>query len=152
MKTIQIIPKNNKKTAQAILNDYLTELSQFDPDIKFDTNGVPIYKWFNAYWTEKERFPLYFMVDGNVAGMALIREIDDCVYEVAEFYVKPQFRKDGNAILFANQVINLFCGKFLISTRHTNPRAVNFWSKFVEQFVLVKCTEDDIWKYWEVTK
>ena len=152
MKSIQIIPKKDKQMAQVMLNEYLTELSQFDPNIKFDANGVPVYKWFDFYWTEKERFPLYLVIENQIAGMALIREIEDCVYEVAEFYVKPQFRKDGNSLWFANQVINLFCGKFLISTRHTNPRAVKFWSKFVEQFALVKCTEDDIWKYWELIK
>ena len=149
MRFIQIVHKSNIKETKKILSQYLIELSEFDPDIKFDKNGTPIYKWFDCYWTDKERYPIYLIVDNEVAGLAFIRELGNKSFEMAEFYIKPEFRKDGNAIWFATEITNLFDGRFEISTRFTNPRAINFWSKFVVQFEN-SYIDDDIWRNWKI--
>ena len=52
--------------------------------------------------------------------MAMIRELGTLEYDIAEFYVQPNYRKDGNAMWFATEITNLFEGKFTISARHTN--------------------------------
>ena len=133
-----------------ILYEYLIELSQFDPDIKFDDNGTPIYRWFDCYWVDKDRFPLYFVVDDNIAGMAMIREMGDRIYDFAEFYVKPEYRGGGNAMWFATEITNLFDGEFVFSTRFTNPRAIKFWGKFANLFSDNSYTDDDIWRNWTI--
>lgn len=150
MRKIQIVPKCKMEEMRKLLYEYLTELSQFDPDIKFDSNGTPIYKWFDCYWVDKDRFPIYFFVDGKIAGIAMIRELESLVYDYAEFYVCPEYRKDGNALWFATEVANLFDGKFVFSTRFTNPRAIKFWGKFANTFEHNYFVDDEIWRNWTI--
>ena len=112
MRKIQIVPIGRKEEFRKYFYEYLTELSQFDPDIEFLENGTPIYNWFDCYWEDKDRFPLFLVVNETVAGISMIREMDDRHYDIAEFYVCPEFRKDGNAIWFATEITNLFDGQF----------------------------------------
>jgi len=151
-KKIQIVSISEKHKMRKYFYDYLTELSEFDPDIKFDEQGTPIYKWFDGYWTDKDRYPIYLIIDNCVAGLAMIRELDNLVYDFAEFYVLPQYRKDGNAIWFATEITNLFDGQFVFSTRFTNPRALKFWGKFAKLFEQNEYTDDNIWRNWTIRK
>ncbi len=152
MRKIQIVPLCRMEEMRKFLYEYLTELSEFDPDIKFDKTGTPIYKWFDCYFEDRDRFPLYLIVDDKVAGIAMIRELENMLYEFAEFYVCPKFRKDGNALWFAKEITNLFEGQFVFATRFTNPRAIKFWGKFAEMFELNEYTDDEIWRNWTIRK
>lgn len=152
MKRIQIVPVSRLEEMRKMLNTYLTELSEFDPDVKFDKQGVPIYKWFDCYWQEKNRFPIYFMINEEVAGFTLVREVKHRLYEIAEFYVIPKYRKDGNAIWFATSVTDLFEGELTFSTRFTNPRAIRFWDKFSKQFEENSYKDDAVWRNWTIRK
>lgn len=151
MKKIQIVPVYRMEEMRQIFYNYLIELSQFDPDIKFDNNGTPIYKWFDCYWTDNERFPIYLIIDDVVAGLAMIRIMGN-LSDIAEFYVKPEFRKDGNAIWFATEIAKLFEGEITFATRFTNPRAIKFWGKFANLFDNKSYEDDDIWRSWTIRK
>ena len=152
MRKLQIVPSVKMEEMRVLLYEYLSELSEFDPDIRFDEEGTPIYKWFDCYWVDKDRFPIYLVVDGQVAGIAMIRELEEMVYDFAEFYVKPEYRKDGNAIWFATEITELFDGEFVFATRFTNPRAIRFWGKFADMFESNDYIDDDIWRSWTIRK
>ena len=152
MRKIQIVPLSRMEEMRKYFYEYLTELSQFDPDVKFDEKGVPVYKWFDCYWTDKDRFPFFFFIDNKIAGLAMIRELGNMLYDFAEFYVCPEFRKEGNAIWFANAITSLFEGEFVFSTRFTNPRAIKFWGKFALQFERNSFYDDKIWRNWTIRK
>jgi len=54
---------NEKPIIHALIQPYLTELSNFpdeNPDYK-DADGIYIYPYLDAYWQEKERFPIFCM-------------------------------------------------------------------------------------------
>lgn len=152
MRKIEIVSVKEKEKLRAFLFEYLTELSQFDPDIKFNKNGTPIYKWFDCYFEDKDRFPFYFILDNEIAGFALIRELKVMQYDFAEFYVAPKYRKDGNSLWFAESIVNLFNGEFVFSTRHTNPRAIKFWGKFAKMFDNNSFYDDEIWRNFVIRK
>lgn len=152
MRKIQIVPLSQMEEMRKYFYTYLTELSKFDPDIKFDNEGFPIYQWYDCYWTDKNRYPLFLIIDNNIAGLALIRELDNMLYDFAEFYVCPKYRKDGNAIWFATEITNLFKGQFVFSTRFTNPKALKFWGKFAQLFGSNEYKDDDIWRNWIIRK
>ena len=152
MRKIQIVPFGKMEEMRKMLLEYLTELSEFDPNIKFDEKGVPIYKWFDFYWTDKDRFPFYLIIDGEIAGLALIREMGNMHYDFAEFYVRSNFRKDGNSIWFAQEITNIFDGQFDFATRHSNPRAIKFWGKFAVMFENNSYIDDPIWRSWTIRK
>lgn len=152
MRKIQVVPLSRMEEMRKYLNEYLTELSEFDPDIKFDERGVPIYRWFDCYWDDKDRFPFYFIINNEIAGFAMIRELGNMFYDIAEFYVCPEYRKDNNAIWFATEITNLFEGQFVFSTRFTNPRAIKFWGKFAKLFESNEHHDDEIWRNWTIRK
>lgn len=151
MRYIQIVPKTKIEEMRQILFEYLIELSEFDKSIEFDKNNLPIYNWFDCYFDEKERYPIYLKIDNKVAGFCLVRELSVGEYEIGEFYVKKEFRKDGNAFWFADVIFNLFEGNFEFSTCLTNKRAIKFWDKF---FDLYKCSSycDSERKNWKLKK
>ena len=45
MKKLQIVPLSKMEEMRKYFYRYLVELSEFDPDIKFDEKGTPIYNW-----------------------------------------------------------------------------------------------------------
>lgn len=152
MRNIQIVPLSRMEEMRKYFNKYLVELSEFDPNIKFDDKGIPIYNWFDRYWAEKSRFPIFLIVDNNVAGLAMIRELGNMFYEIAEYYIHENYRKDGNAIWFANEIANLFEGEFVFSTIMANKRAVKFWDKFVSQFENNSFCDNDGYRHWTIRK
>lgn len=150
MRKIQIIPKSEKHIAKEILYKYLTELSEFDDKIQFSDDGQPIYVWFENYWKDYGRFPFYFLCKNQIAGLAFIRETGDKQYEIAEFYVCPEFRKDGNAMWLACEVIELFDGVFDIGTQLKNNRAIAFWTKIANLYGVTKFVDDEKTRTWYV--
>ena len=152
MREIQKVPFSKSEEMRKYFYEYLTELSEFDPKIKFDESGTPVYKWFDFYWTEKERHPYYFIVEGKIAGLTLVRELGDRTFEIAEFYVLPEFRGRCNAIWFATELINLFEGEFSFSTRLTNSRAIKFWGKFADVCDQCEVVDDEICRNWKIRK
>lgn len=151
MRKIQIISTEDKDIIKKYFYGYLKELSEFDPTVKFDNNGIPVYNWFDCYWTDKDRFPFLLSVDNKFAGLALFRKIGAKQYEITEFYVIPEFRKDNNAIWFATQISNCFDGNFSFSTRIENKRAIKFWDKFATQFNYNDSFIEDDYKNWEIS-
>ena len=151
MKSIQLVSANDKERLKKYFFDYLVELSRFDPTVIFDEQGIPIYNWYDRYWEERGRYPFLLNIDNRFAGLAFVRESEPQHYEIAEFYVVPEFRKDNNAIDFAVRITSLFCGKFSFSARSENLRAVRFWDKFVEKFAHSGSSTDGNYKTWFVT-
>ena len=82
--------------------------------------------------------------------MAMIRAVGELGYEVAEFYVLPKYRKNGNALWFAEELIKMFEGQIEIGTRIANTRAVKFWTKFVQKLDVYSCIDEDGWRNWIV--
>ena len=151
MRKIQIVPASELEIIQTYLNNYLIELSQFDSTIQFETSGKPKYKWLKSYFSDKDRYAIYLMVDNKIAGVALIRGFGDKAFEIAEFYVCPSFRGGGNAMWFAKIIVDLFGGEFSFSTRIENKRAIKFWDKFVKNASDCSFKVKGNYKEWNVT-
>ena len=150
MRKIQIIPNLEKNNTRKIFDEYLTELSEFDDKIKFDKNGKPLYMWYENYWKDFGRFPFYFICENQIAGLAFVRETGDKQYEIAEFYVCPSFRKDGNAMWFIDSVLSLFDGVFDIGTQLKNKRAIAFWTKVANKYGVTNFVDDEKTRTWYV--
>lgn len=152
MKRIEIVSKDKRVEMKKYLDAYLKEISKYDDTIVFDKKGNPEYKYFKYYFTDEGRYPIYFYVDEKIAGIALVREVAAYSYEIAEFYVFPEFRKDGNALDFANMINMKFLGNLRFSTRKENFKAVRFWERFVNQFESVESIKGDKWVNWSVKR
>lgn len=151
MKNLQIVRKNKKEEMRNYLNEYLIELKEFDDTIKFNKKGEPIYKYFDDYFIDKDRYPIYFIIDNNIAGIALVRELE-IGYEIAEFYVLKEYRKEGNSLIFIKMIFDLFDGDFSFSTRLENKIAIKFWDKVSSEYHDVEIKQDDDYKEWRIKR
>ena len=130
---IKIISKDEKAILKGLFDEYLTELYKFDKDIKFDRSGKPIYKYFDFYWEDNDRYPIGLYVDGSIAGFMLLREVAKNVLEVAEFCILPKYRKNGYGKRFFNEILEKTNKKVYFFTKKTNIIAKNFWNDVVQE-------------------
>lgn len=138
MKRIRIADIEDKPLINKLLQDYLGELSQFDV-IPRNDNGQYDYPWLDLYWSDENRYPYLFRVDDKVYGFALIRKDND-FYEMAEFYILPEFRRLGFGTQFAVTLINKHIGKWHIEYYEQNTSACHFWRYLVAKITKTKVT------------
>ena len=113
----------------------MDELSQFpdeEPDYK-DEKGVYSYPYFDHYWREHERFPYLLYSDSAIAGFALVRQ-DGKQWEMAEFYVLPQFRLRSLATTCVTEIFKKHPGKWKIGYNKYNKPGQALWQKAAERF------------------
>jgi len=152
MNKIVIVPTLKKFELKRMFNDYLKELSSFDDSIKFDENGEPIYKYFDCYFSDKDRYPFFFCENDLIVGFCLLRELGNLSYEIAEFYIKSEFRNKELGKDFAKQITDMFMGEIEFSTCKKNERAVRFWNGFCSLFDSFEFSSDETHNYWSIRK
>jgi predicted acetyltransferase len=120
----------DKNTIFALLQPYLDELSHF-PDEKVDyrdENGIYQYPYLDAYWRESERHPYLLLSDRKIAGFAFVRR-EGNHWEMAEFYVLPEFRRHGLASVFARDIFRKHPGEWRIDFNKHNKAGDALWKK-----------------------
>jgi predicted acetyltransferase len=118
---------------QLYLHDF-SEFARGDPAWgEVDQDGLFSYIYLESYWTEEQRKPLIFRVNGKLAGFALIndwsatgRTVDWCV---SEFFVMRRYRLCGLGRQAAHQIIHTYPGVWEIAVVSYNLPAVAFWKK-----------------------
>ena len=118
-----------------LLQLYMDELSRFpdeNPDYK-DENGIYHYPYLDHYWKESERFPYLLLDEGEIAGFALVR-LDGDHWEMAEFYVLPQFRRRGLAMTCVRDIFKRHPGGWKIMHNRHNQAGRALWWKLAERF------------------
>ncbi len=113
------------------------------------------YKYLDSYWQDPDRFPYFIEVDGKMAGFALVNGYNLIITEgknIAEFYIKKEYRKNGVGKEAVRQVYNLFPGKWEIRQIMENPNARSFWLKVIAEFTennfIEVARDDDKWRGW----
>jgi predicted acetyltransferase len=114
-----------------MLQPYLAELTVYEPRPKND-RGQYDYKYFDHYWRDAGRHPFLLCCDKDVAGFALMREVEGG-YSMAEFYVRPEFRRHGIGLACAIDVIGRFKGNWDIEFYTLNAPARALWTKVAEK-------------------
>lgn len=113
------------------------------------------YKYLDSYWQKSDRFPYFIEVDGKIVGFALVNNYNlviDGGKNIAEFFVKKEFRKNGIGKEAARQVYNLFPGKWENRQITENPYAHSYWLKVIAEFTINNFSEvvmdNDKWHGW----
>ncbi|HAT4983991.1 TPA: GNAT family N-acetyltransferase [Serratia marcescens] len=100
----------------AMLSDYLRELGADEA-----------YPYLPLYWREAGRYPYLILSDRQTAGFALVRRLDSATVEMAEFYIKPEWRRTGMGQRAARALFAQHPGGWLLSVSQDNPRGLAFW-------------------------
>jgi predicted acetyltransferase len=118
----------DKPVLRHLLELYQHDFSEFvDADV--DEHGLYGYRYLDDYWTESDRHPFLFRVDGSWAGFALVRAGDP--HDLAEFFVMRKYRRHGVGTLLARELFSRFPGAWQVRQMASNPSATAFWVRAI---------------------
>jgi predicted acetyltransferase len=105
---------------QAMMAPYLTELVP---------EGPLHYPYLALYWQDRQRLPYLIRVNGDDAGFALVREHpEQRFHEMAEFYVRPQYRRHRVGRHAARALFAGHPGWWHLQVLDDNAPAQAFWA------------------------
>jgi len=116
-----------------LLELYAHDFSEFY-DVQLGEDGRFGYPALPLYWSEPDRYPLLFKMDGKWAGLALVQKGAGC-WDMAEFFVIRGVRRRRIGTRAAHEVWKLFPGRWQIRVMQANISAQNFWAGAIESFV-----------------
>ena len=80
----------------------------------------------------KERYAYLLYSDNTISGFALVRQEHE-LWEMAEFYVLPEFRRHGLALTCATDIFHKHPGKWKIGYNKHNQPSRALWQKLAER-------------------
>jgi len=124
-------PRREKEVFRRHFQVYLREHSAFTG--KRPVDGVFDYTWFDLYWREPaQRWPFWARAGDDIAALAFVRrDEEDGYYEMAEFFVVEQYRREGLGDHFAGDIILRFEGRWKLNQVKANARATAFWRRVI---------------------
>ena len=136
-----------RATLANLMQLYLHDLSEYDGDLPDATGLYDLGSYFDLYWVESTRFP-YVIYDGETpVGFALVREIGERVYSVAEFFVIRPKRKSNIGSQAAMQLFDKHAGTWHIAQQKENLAAQAFWKSVIRAY-----TNDNFKETWSDTQ
>lgn len=130
MNTVGVAPaqERDRDTLRQLIELYAYDFSEFN-GAELDDDGRFGYRYFDAYWTEPQRHPFLFRVDGHLAGFALVRAGDP--HDMAEFFVMRKYRRSGVGVDAARSVFAHFPGAWQTRQQFANAGATKFWRRAI---------------------
>ncbi|MFI5264850.1 MAG: GNAT family N-acetyltransferase [Candidatus Kapaibacterium sp.] len=133
---IQLRPVEMTEKSQLwdLLQEYLGENGRRVFAATKNQDGSYSYPYFDHYWQEPTRFPFYIVDEDSVVGFVMIRRLAPVLYSIAEFYVRPHYRRAGIGRSAVTEVFETFPdNSWLISVIHENKPAFDFWMNIAER-------------------
>lgn len=126
--------KDEQALIETLLDQYLQESSPFR-EVAVGATDAAGYPYLPYYWSEVDRLPFTIWSNNELAGFALIRRIGDdhgWVMQVAEFFIKPEYRRQGIGQAAAAALWKQFPGRWELQVMKGNRAAIEFWSTCVK--------------------
>jgi predicted acetyltransferase len=124
-----LVKKEEKEVLRKLIFDYEKEL--------LNTKNPGEYKYLDNYWEKENRFPYFIEVDNKIAGFVLVNGhtlVNKDGKNIAEFYVKKEFRKKGVGKMISFRVFDLFKGSWEVRQIKENILAQKFWKKVISEY------------------
>lgn len=131
------VSTDEKEILKNLLEKYNYEFSQWD---KRDVNklGLYGYSYLDCYWTEKNRWAYFIVVDNQLAGFAMVNNYQEapepCDYSLAEFFVMVKYRRKGVGKIAAYKLFDLHHGRWQLKRHPHNIPSVHFWNNVVSGY------------------
>jgi predicted acetyltransferase len=121
-----------------LLELYAHDFSEFH-HIELGADGRFGYRRLPLYWSEPGRHPFLVRMDGNLAGLVLVKrgsEIsgNENVWDMAEFFVVRGYRRRGIGTEIAHDVWRRFPGFWEVRVMESNGPARHFWERAISAF------------------
>jgi predicted acetyltransferase len=129
---IRPVTADEKPALWDMLQDYIGELSAYTGGKP--TDGLYPYEYFDPYWTDANRSPFWAAAGDQHIGFALVYREENGEMRMAEFYIQPEYRRNGCGRDFARQLLLRFPGPWRIRQIALNRPAVTFWHRVLESW------------------
>jgi predicted acetyltransferase len=120
----------DKAALRAWFDPYLIAHADLaDPERRY---GDPtVYEFFDAYWTEPNRWPYWVMVGGERAGFVLVNQWSPSgrgtQRSIAEFSIDPALRRGGIGVAAALAAFSTYSGLWELQVYRANAAGMGFW-------------------------
>lgn len=138
---IEVLPAtpDEQSILANLLELYAHDFSDF-LDLELGPDGRYDYKDLLLYWCEPGRHPFLVRVDGQLAGLALVKSGSplrgaEAAWDLAEFFVVGRYRRRGIGTAVAHQLWRRFPGLWQVRVMELNVRAHRFWECAILEFV-----------------
>lgn len=128
------VPESDKVLLRNLMQAYHHDLSEFTGDIPDEKGAFAVGEFFDAYWVEPERYPFKLLLDGAVAGFALVREVEAGRRSIAEFFVLRAYRGRGVGRSAARTLFDRLPGVWHVAQDELNQPAQRFWRSVIEEY------------------
>lgn len=128
---------DDKEVLRNLLEKYDYEFSQYD---KRDVNklGLYGYEYLDHYWTEKNRFAFFVLVDSNLAGFVMVNDFCEgkvkTDFSLSEFFVMYKYRRFGVGSYTAKKIFGMLKGKWQLKRHPNNKGSALFWDKVIGEY------------------
>jgi predicted acetyltransferase len=134
---IQPASLEDKTILRNLMELYAYDFSDFD-QCDVDADGLFGYNRLDHYWTEPGRYPFLVRVEGKLAGLVLVRTLDesktDPVRSIAEFFILRKYRHHGIGKEVAHRIFDMFPGQWSVAQVENNQPAQAFWRKVISEY------------------
>jgi predicted acetyltransferase len=113
---------------------YIHDLSAF---VEWDVDADGLFRAppsFAAYWDNADRHPFLLRAAGQIAGFALIRQMDAETHDMGEFFVLRRYRRAGVGRLAACTLFDRFKGQWEVRELPDNLPAQAFWRRIIGDY------------------
>lgn len=126
--TLNPISIEDKEVIRNLVFEYQQEL--------LDTENPGEYTYLDTYWEKENRHPFFIKHSDEIIGFVLVNHhtlINKPGANIAEFYVKPDYRHNGVGLQAALAVFSKFPGKWEVRVLHDKFKAIEFWRKTIDK-------------------
>jgi predicted acetyltransferase len=130
-----------RETAPLLENLFQYYVYDFSESMGLDVgdDGKFVPPSLEAYWQDAWRHPFLARVGGRCAGFALVHQRsrlsgDPGVCDVAEFFVLRKYRRRGIGAALAQQLFELFPGRWEVRQLLVNEAATHFWRSVIKRY------------------
>jgi len=145
---VELIPAQpqDERTLENLLQLYLHDFTDF-MDWDVDERGRFSVDDLHMCWLDARRHPYLFVVDGRLAGFAIVDEwsvLDESrtgVTDMGEFFVMRKFRRRGVGQIAAHRLFDMFASAWEVRVLRGNRGAQAFWRNVVGEYARDACEE-----------
>jgi predicted acetyltransferase len=115
---------------------YAHDFSEFH-DVEPGEDGRFGFNKLHLYWSDPDRHAFLIKFRGKLAGFVLVKRgsaisEDDCVWDMAEFFVLRRYRRYGVGTEAARQIWTRHPGRWEVRVMEGNKAAYEFWARAIK--------------------
>jgi predicted acetyltransferase len=131
---VELFRSTEKNLLQNLMQVYRHDMSEFNGEDPDESGLFHLSTYFHEYWTEPERHPYKILHGNQVAGFALVREIGEREYSIAEFFILRKHRGGGIGKKAACRIFDEFEGTWHVAQDEFNEASHQFWRNTIGSY------------------